>query len=65
MAWHNPTLLILDILTFYDFVRIVLFVEIWIFIKEVDVGNREKYFEKNYLRKNIKRYHKCAKMKFG
>ena len=36
---HNHTLFILHILTYYDFLRILLFLEIWIFIEEVGVGN--------------------------
>ena len=39
LAWHNHTLFIFHILTYYDFLRIPLFLEIWIVIKEVDVGN--------------------------
>ena len=36
---HNHTLFILHILTYYDFLRILLFLEICIAIKEVSVGN--------------------------
>ena len=39
LAWHNHTLFIFHILTYYDFLRIPLFLEIWIVIKKVDVGN--------------------------
>ena len=35
----NHVLFILHILTYYDFLRILLILEIWIVIKEVDVGN--------------------------
>ena len=38
LAWPNHTLFILHILTYYDFLRILLFLETWIVIKEVDVG---------------------------
>ena len=36
---HNDTLVILHILTYYEFLRILLFSEIWIVIKKVGVGN--------------------------
>ena len=36
---HNHTLFILHILTYYDFLRILLFLEIWIVLKEVGAGN--------------------------
>ena len=39
LAWYNHTLFILPILTYYDFLRILLVLEIWIVIKEVDVDN--------------------------
>ena len=35
----NHTLFILHILTYYDFLRILPFSEIWIVIKEVEVSN--------------------------
>ena len=35
----NHVLFILHILTYYDFLRILPILEIWIVIKEVDVGN--------------------------
>ena len=35
----NHTLFILHILTYYDFLRILPFLEIWIVIKEVGVSN--------------------------
>ena len=35
----NHVLFILHILTYYDFLRILLILEVWIVIKEVDVGN--------------------------
>ena len=36
---HNHTLFILRILTYYDFLRLLPFLEIWIVINEVGVGN--------------------------
>ena len=36
---HNYTLFILHVLTYYDFLRILLFLGIWIEIKEVDICN--------------------------
>ena len=36
---QQNTLYILHILTYYDLLRILLFLEIWIVIKEIDVGN--------------------------
>ena len=39
MAWHNHTLFILHILTYYDFLRILLCSEICIDTEETDVGN--------------------------
>ena len=36
---QQNTLYILHILTYYDLLRILLFLEIWIVIKEVDVGD--------------------------
>ena len=34
-AWHNHALFILHLLIYYDFLRILLFLKIWIVIKEV------------------------------
>ena len=39
LARHNHTLFTLHILTYCDFLRILLFLEICIVIEEVDVGN--------------------------
>ena len=36
---YNHTLFVLHILTYYDFLRILLFLVIWIVIKEVGVSN--------------------------
>ena len=36
---HNHTLFVLHVLTYYNFLRILLFLEIWIVIKEVCVAN--------------------------
>ena len=36
---QQNTLYIVHILTYYDLLRILLFLEIWIVIKEVDVGD--------------------------
>ena len=38
LAWYNHTLFILHILTYYDFLSILFFLEIWIVIKKVDVS---------------------------
>ena len=39
LAWHSHTLFVLHILTYNDFLRIQLFLEIWIVSKIVDVGS--------------------------
>lgn len=39
LTWHNYTLFTLHIFTHYGFLRILLFLEVWISIKEADVGN--------------------------
>ena len=39
LVWYSHALFILHILTYYDFLRILLFSEIWIVIKKVHVGN--------------------------
>ena len=36
---YNHNLFILHILTYYDILRVLLILEIWITIKEVGVGN--------------------------